>query len=203
MILLRRKQQKPGPSGQPDYYLAGRMLIAMPGMPDQRFEQSVIFVCQHNETGAMGLLVNKPVASLSFQDLLQQLSIRTNGRPKLSLPVQFGGPNDTERGFVLHSPDYPSGDSTTWTAGGLHLTMTVDVLKAIAEGRGPSQAMVALGYAGWSAGHLERELHSHTWLICDPDPFLVFGAEFGAKWTHAIRKLGFDPSQLSQYGGRA
>jgi putative transcriptional regulator len=177
------------------------MLIAMPGMQDAKFEQAVVFVCQHDADGAMGLLVNKPVSNITFADLLRQLSIQTRGNSQH--PVQFGGPVDTGRGFVLHSQDYFAPEATMALAGNLHLTTTVDVLKAIAEGRGPHRSMVALGYAGWQRGQLEYELQAHSWLHCQPDEFLLFNLDFNAKWAHAIKKLGFNPAQLAQHGGRA
>lgn len=180
----------------------GQMLIAMPGVHDEKFEEAVIFVVSHNQGGAMGLLVNKPVSNITFTDLLRQLSIQTRGQTHL--PVQFGGPVETGRGFVLHSPEYAAGAATVDVGNtGIRLTTTVDVLRAIAEGRGPQRSMVALGYAGWGPGILERELQSHSWLHTDPDDFLLYNPDFKSKWEHAIRKLGFTPSQLAQYGGRA
>jgi putative transcriptional regulator len=177
------------------------MLIAMPGVHDARFDKSVVFVVSHTTNGAMGLLVNKPVSNITFGDLLKQLAISTRGHSHQ--PVQFGGPVETGRGFVLHSPEYDAGQATVPVNDGIRLTTTVDILRAIAEDRGPNQAMVALGYAGWSAGMLERELQQHSWLHTDPDDFLLYNPDFNSKWEYAIRKLGFTPSQLAQYGGEA
>jgi putative transcriptional regulator len=177
------------------------MLIATPGVHDPKFHESVILVVSHSNSGAMGLLVNKPVSNITFGDLLRQLSINTRGNA--FLPVQFGGPVDTKRGFVVHSPEYNASGATLVVDKEIHLTTTVDILQAIAEGRGPARSMVALGYAGWSAGMLERELQEHSWLHTDPDDFLLYNPDFGSKWEFAIRKIGFTPAQLMQYGGRA
>lgn len=177
------------------------MLIAMPGVHDARFNESVVFVVSHTSNGAMGLLVNKPVSNITFGDLLKQLAIHSRGNSYQ--PVQFGGPVETGRGFVLHSPEYDAGQATVPVNEAIRLTTTIDILRAIAEGRGPSRAMVALGYAGWSAGMLEKELQGHSWLHTDADDFLLYNPDFGSKWEYAIRKLGFTPSQLAQYGGQA
>jgi putative transcriptional regulator len=200
MNLFRRRQYG-SDSRNNGGYLTGQILIAMPGMQDPRFEQSVVFVISHNASGAMGLLVNKPVSNITFSDLLKQLAINTRGNSHQ--PVQFGGPVETGRGFVLHSPDYQASNATLNVIQGVSLTTTVDVLRAIAEGHGPQRSMVALGYAGWSQGMLEQELQSHSWLHTEPDEFLLFNPDFTSKWEYAIRKLGFNPSQLTQYGGRA
>ena len=121
------------------------------------------------------------------------------------MPVQFGGPVETGRGFVLHSPDYAASNNTTVNVGNaaVGLTATVDVLKAIADGKGPKQAMVALGYAGWGAGQLEGEIRGNGWLTCPADEYLLFGNNLTYKWEHAIRKLGVNPAQLSRDAGRA
>jgi putative transcriptional regulator len=182
-------------------WLTGQMLIAMPGVHDVRFNESVVFIVSHTSNGAMGLLVNKPVSNITFSDLLRQLSIHTRGHSHQ--PIQFGGPVETGRGFVLHSPEYDAGQATVPVSESIRLTTTVDILRAIAEGGGPSRAMVALGYAGWSAGMLEKELQGHSWLHTDADDFLLYNPDFVSKWEYAIRKLGFTPSQLAQYGGEA
>jgi putative transcriptional regulator len=201
MSFFRRGQSKPAYRAQGGY-LTGQILIAMPGMKDQRFEQSVVFVVSHNRLGAMGLLVNKPVSNITFNDLLRQLAIQS--RVTSHLPVQFGGPVETGRGFVLHSPDYHMPNATVQVIPNvISLTTTVDVLRAIADGHGPQRTMVALGYAGWSQGLLEAELQSSYWLHADADEFLLFHPDFSAKWEYAIRKLGFNPSQLAPAGGRA
>jgi putative transcriptional regulator len=187
--------------------LEGQVLIAMPTIPDRKMDQAAIFLCAHSERGAMGLILNKLVRNMSFVDLLRQLRIMPQASHIEGLPVLFGGPVETERGFVLHSGEYESGSSTMRIgqhAGlDLGLTATVDVVADIAEGRGPRASMLALGYAGWGAGQLETELARHAWLICPSDDFLLFGQQYQLKWEHGLRKLGITPSQLSRDTGRA
>ena len=184
-------------------YLEGQVLIAMPNMPDPKMEQAVLFLCAHSEKGAMALCLNKLVQNITFFDLLRQLRIRPQSRTINGLPVQFGGPVETGRGFVLHTQDYASQDTTVRVGNAVGLTATVDVLKAIADGKGPKQAMVALGYAGWGAGQLENEIQRNGWLTCPADEYLLFGNNLTYKWEHAIRKLGVNPAQLSRDAGRA
>jgi putative transcriptional regulator len=199
----RSRQEKRGAAGS----LEGQVLIAMPNMPDPKMEQATIFLCAHSERGAMGLVLNKLVGNMSFADLLRQLRIMPAARRIEGVPVQFGGPVETGRGFVLHSPEYSAGRSTmkVGQAAGLQLglTATVEVLKDIAEGKGPKASMLALGYAGWGSGDLEDEFQRNAWLTCPPDDYLVFGRHYQNKWEHGIRKLGIDPSQLSRDTGRA
>jgi putative transcriptional regulator len=184
-------------------YLEGQVLIAMPNMPDPKMEQAVLFLCAHSDKGAMALCLNKLVSNITFFDLLRQLRIRPS-RTLSGMPVQFGGPVETGRGFVLHSPDYAASNNTTVNvANTVGLTATVDVLKAIADGKGPKHAMVALGYAGWGAGQLENEIRRNGWLTCPADEYLLFGPNLTYKWEHAIRKLGVNPAQLSRDAGRA
>src|SRR5262247_753358 len=130
-------------------FLEGKLLIAMPGMADERFAQTVIYMCAHSSKGAMGIVINKPIPGLSFAELMKQLQIET--KPVVSdLPILYGGPVETGRGFVLHSGDYEGSDSTLPVSEEISLTATLDILRAIAEGRGPKQALFALGYAGWA-----------------------------------------------------
>ncbi len=186
--------------------LTGQMLIAMPGMGDPRFEQAVVLIAVHGARGAMGLIVNKLIPDLGFLPLLKQLEIAT-GPATRRLPIHFGGPVETQRGFVLH--DDPQGvaadpDSPLMPAGhGLAITTSRDVLVALAEGGGPSRVMLALGYAGWGPGQLEREIGQNAWLTgaCDPD--LVFAAQPSRIWADSLRVLGIDPSVLSAAPGRA
>ncbi len=199
----KSRQQKPAATG----YLEGQVLIAMPHMPDPKMEQATIFLCAHSERGAMGLVLNKLVGNMNFAELLRQLRIIPQARRVQGLPVQFGGPVETGRGFVLHSPEYEAGNNTmkVGQAAGLNvgLTATVDVVKAIAEGKGPRTSMLALGYAGWGAGELEGQIRRNAWLTCQADDFLLFGQHYQKKWEHSIRKLGINPSQLSRDTGRA
>jgi putative transcriptional regulator len=199
----RSRQQKRGGIGN----LEGQVLIAMPNMPDPKMAQAAIFLCAHSERGAMGLVLNKLVGNMSFVDLLRQVRINPQTRRIDALPVQFGGPVDTERGFVLHSGEYGSGPGTMRIGQhlglNLGLTATVEVLQDIAEGRGPRASMLALGYAGWGAGELESEMARNAWIFCPPDDFLLFGRNYLQKWEHGLRKLGIDPSKLSRDTGRA
>lgn len=182
--------------------LTGKLLIAMPGMADPRFEHSVVYLCQHDDKGAMGLIVNKPAADLKLRDLLDQLEISVEpGFP--DGPVLFGGPVETGRGFVLHSTDYESNLQTLCVPDGLHMTATIDVLEDIGMGRGPVRALMLLGYAGWGPGQLEQELSMNGWLTCDASADLVFSEDHDDKWIAALKTLGVDPLTLSASAGHA
>ena len=193
------------PENDPEYdsesYLTGQFLIAMPGMPDDRFQQTLIYVCAHGPEGAMGLVVNKPMEAISFPDLLEQLEITVPPEGE-GIEVLFGGPVETGRGFVLHSPDYVH-DATMVVNGDVALTATVDVLKAIAGGDGPRQSLLALGYAGWGPGQLDDEIKENGWLSVDADTELLFDTSVGSKWQGAMKKLGIDPLMLSDNAGNA
>jgi putative transcriptional regulator len=182
-------------------YLAGQMLIAMPQMRDARFSRSVVYVCAHTAEGAMGLVVNRLFSALSFPDLLEQLNIEPT---PLCDPIRihFGGPVEAGRGFVLHSADYVQ-DTTLLVEPDVALTATVDVLKAIAEGHGPRHSLLALGYAGWSAGQLDSEIRQNAWLNAPADEDLLFGEELDRKWERAIAKIGVDFGKLSGEAGHA
>lgn len=185
-----------------DQDLSGKLLIAMPGMGDPRFEHSVVFMCAHNADGAMGLIVNKEVPEVSMRDLFQQLEIdSTEGAGTGAL--HFGGPVENERGFVLHSHDYQGGGGTMKVDETFGMTATKDVLEAIAAGTGPKSALTVLGYAGWGAGQLEGELQQNAWLTVDADEAIVFAPDNSAKWKQALAKLGIDPLMLSATGGSA
>lgn len=182
-------------------YLTGQMLIAMPQMQDPRFARSVVYICAHTAEGAMGLVVNRLFSSLNFPDLLEQLNIETT--PLCDpIRVHFGGPVEAGRGFVLHSTDYRQ-DTTLLVDDHVGLTATVDVLRAIAEGRGPRQSLLALGYAGWGAGQLDGEIRDNAWLNVPSDDDLLFGEEIENKWERAIAKIGVDFSKLSANAGHA
>lgn len=184
-----------------DGYLTGQLLVAMPQMTDPRFERSVIYICVHNAEGAMGLIVNRLVGSITFAELLEQLDIRTQGTPE-SVPVHFGGPVETGRGFVLHSTDYVQ-DNSVMMGSSLALTATIDILRAVAEGNGPANRLLALGYAGWGPGQLEGELQDNSWLNVPADETILFGPGLEDKWTKAVAKLGFDPNLLFAGAGHA
>lgn len=182
--------------------LTGRLLVAMPGMGDDRFDQSVVYICAHSDEGAMGLIVNKPTPEVRFSDLLEQLEIAP-GPDTRDIRVYFGGPVEGSRGFVLHSADYNSDESTLQVDDAVGLTATLDVLEDIAEGRGPRASLLALGYAGWGPGQLEEEIAQNGWLICDARDDIVFGRAAEHKWTAAMRSLGIDPLLLSGDAGHA
>jgi putative transcriptional regulator len=174
----------------------------MPGMGDPRFEKSVVFLCAHSTDGALGLIVNKPSREIRFRDLLEQLDIVPAGDPP-ALKIHFGGPVENGRGFVLHTADYASDSSTLVVDPRFGMTATIDILKEIAQGRGPSSALLALGYAGWGPGQLESEIQANGWLVCDASDEIVFGASDAGKWTAALATLGVDALALSSAGGHA
>lgn len=181
--------------------LAGQILVAMPGIGDPRFDRSVIYLCGHSEEGAMGLIVNKPVENISFPELLEQLGI--NGDLESQIRVLFGGPVETERGFVLHTADYHVAGSTLQVTQDMGLTATIEILEEIATGVGPQKSLLALGYAGWAPGQLEDEILSNGWLHCKPSPELIFGPSDETKWEQALAEMGINPAQLSGEAGRA
>lgn len=194
--------------GRKSGYLDGQLLIAMPYMSDKRFARSVIYMCAHSAQGAMGLIVNQRAPHISFADLLEQLSIDGDeDGQRLDLvsevDVHVGGPVETGRGFVLHSSDYFAADSTLPIDADVSLTATVDILKAIAGGKGPSRAILALGYAGWRPGQLEDEIQANGWLHCPSDLDLLFDRNLEQKYERALSKLGIDPSHLVSEAGHA
>ncbi len=182
-------------------YLEGQLLIAMPSMTDPRFERSVVFICAHSADGAMGIVVNKPLSSLSFPELLKQLEIKTDVSDE-KIQVYFGGPIEGARGFVLHSPDYIQ-DSTILIKNEFALSASIDILKAIAEGNGPRESLLALGYAGWAAGQLDQEIQDNGWLIITANKKIIFQTDNKNKWRSATESLGVDISKLSSEFGHA
>lgn len=182
--------------------LTGKLLIAMPGMGDPRFEHSVVYLCAHSHEGAMGLIVNKPTGDVTLSMLLEQLQIE----PRSDLRgrgVHYGGPVEQARGFVLHSPDYTSAMSTLQVDDRFSMTATLDVLEEIAAGQGPHRNLIFLGYAGWGPGQLEGEIAQNGWLTCDATPDLVFHTADGGKWEAALASIGVPALALSAEGGRA
>lgn len=182
-------------------YLTGQLLIAMPQMSDPRFARTVIYICAHTTDGAMGLVLNKPFAGIGFTDLLEQLGIEVEQQLG-DMRVHYGGPVESGRGFVLHTTDYTR-EATLLVDDDVALTATVDVLRAIAEGRGPQKSILALGYAGWGAGQLDQEMQSNGWLHAPADPAILFDADLDTKWERAIAKLGVSLSMLSGEAGHA
>lgn len=182
--------------------LTGKLLIAMPGMGDPRFEYSVVFICSYEPEGAMGLIINKPAQDVSLSDLLKQLDI-TPTTPKLDHAVHYGGPVEGVRGFVLHSRDYESRNLTMAISDDFGMTATLDVLEDIAQGTGPKRVLMMLGYAGWGPGQLDAEILRNGWLMSDADADLVFDCPEDTKWSSALKGLGVDPLGLSSEAGRA
>jgi putative transcriptional regulator len=190
-------------------YLDGQVLVAMPGMMDERFARSVIYVCAHSPEGAMGIVLNRPAANVNVPDLLVQLEIvpeaeRIRLPPRVGrMQVLIGGPVETSRGFVLHSPDFHIAQSTLPIDDSVCLTATVDILRAIARGDGPENAVLALGYAGWGAGQLEVELQANGWLNCPADAELIFNTAAEVRYEMALRRFGIEPAMLSMEAGHA
>lgn len=182
--------------------LSGKLLIAMPGMGDPRFEKSVIFMCAHSDDGAMGLIVNHPALELSFSDLLDQLDI-PGGDSTLPTTIYIGGPVEHGRGFVLHTSDYEIEESTLTVDHRFGMTATLEILEDLAHDRGPKRALLALGYSGWGPGQLEGEIVRNGWLTCDSTMDIVFSEDNDRKWEMALATLGIDPLTLSASSGRA
>jgi putative transcriptional regulator len=181
-------------------YLSGRMLLAMPGMGDPRFEKAVIAMCVHDENGALGIGLGRIVPRLSFHDLLRQLDIDPGIAPDVA--IHLGGPVEPTRGFLLHSNDWSGTDSIQvgdrWT-----LSATLDILRAIAAGKGPASWVAALGYAGWGAGQLEQELRGNGWFATPGSESLLYECDVGSRWSAAFRQAGIDPRLLTADFGNA
>ena len=185
-------------------FLSGKLLLAMPGMADPRFERAVIAVCVHDENGAVGVGVGHTRAGISFRGLLKQLDIDPGEAPDCA--VHHGGPVEPGRGFVLHSADWGGQDTlhVTNQSGELcAMTGTIDVLKAIAEGGGPSRYIVALGYAGWGEGQLDEEMTRHGWFAAAGDQKLLFDIPTDERWAAAFKAEGIDPRLLASETGAA
>jgi putative transcriptional regulator len=183
--------------------LTGKLLIAMPGMGDTRFEHSVVYLCSHSENGAMGLIVNKCAGDVNFGELLKQLKIEPVTEEPKARPIHIGGPVETTRGFVLHSTDYDANLHSMKVDQSFSMTATLDILEDIAAGKGPAQALMLLGYAGWGPGQLEGEIADNGWLTADASAELVFSEDDAHKWEAALHTLGVDPLSLSGSAGHA
>jgi putative transcriptional regulator len=206
----RREGKSPMGSGKRTRgYLDGQMLIAMPTMRDERFARTLIYICAHSSEGAMGIVVNQLAANVKLPELLVQLDVISDADlielpPSAgTIPVLKGGPVEPGRGFVLHSSDFFIENSTWPIDDGICLTATLDVLKAIAKGDGPGNALLALGYAGWAPGQLETEIQGNGWLHCSADPDLIFGPDVDHKYDRALKKLGIHVGMLSSEAGHA
>jgi putative transcriptional regulator len=184
--------------------LLGQCLMAMPGLDDPRFERSVIYICIHDaDTGAMGLILNKPVTNVTFEELLKQTDIPSRS-PLPPTPVVYGGPVETHRGFVLHSLDYRTEETLIIPGTSLGLTTTLDILKERAEGRGPHRFLLALGYAGWDPLQLEKEILNNQWIHANlNDPDLLFQTRWQTKWQDCLNAAGISLDTLSGEAGHA
>lgn len=181
--------------------LTGQLLIAMPGMEDARFAQSVLLVCAHTDEGAMGIVLNRPLSKPTFESLLQQLEVQPTP-PARQIRLCEGGPVDHGRGFVLHTSDW-TGDGSLQVAGDLALTASLDVLQVIASGGGPRDGLLALGYASWGPGQLDREMQANVWLSAPAAHDVLFDAEYDTKWRRALALLRVSPGMLSGAAGHA
>jgi putative transcriptional regulator len=184
-----------------DGYLAGQLLIAMPQMRDIRFQRTVLYLCAHTAEGAMGLVLNKVLDSLTLPELMDHLSVETPA-PLPKARVHFGGPVETARGFVLHTTDYLE-EQTLLVGEEVGLTATLDILRAIGRGEGPRHQLLALGYAGWGPGQLDAELQANAWLSAPADEAILFDPDQDTKWERAIARLGIDARMLSIEAGHA
>ena len=185
--------------------LTNQFLIAMPGMADGTFEGTVVYLCEHTENGALGLVINKPI-DIKLKNLFEKVELKLDRHELGEQPVYFGGPVQTERGFVLHEKRAAGSvqySSTLSIRGGLEMTTSKDVLEALADGSGPPKVLITLGYSGWEAGQLERELGRNGWLTVDADPAVIFDTPIEQRYNRAVGLLGIDPRMLSQEAGHA
>ena len=192
------------PAGAP-IDLTNQFLIAMPGMADDTFAGTVIYLCEHSAKGALGLVINKPI-DIKLRNLFEKVELNLSRAEIGEQPVYFGGPVQTERGFVLHEKfgEEPSHYSSTLSIpGGLAMTTSKDVLEAMADGAGPKRVLITLGYSSWQAGQLEDELGRNGWLTVDADPAVIFDTPIEQRYDRALSLLGFDPRMLSQEAGHA
>jgi putative transcriptional regulator len=183
--------------------LTNQFLIAMPGMADETFAGTVVYLCEHTEKGALGLVINKPI-DIKLRNLFEKVELNLDREELAEQPVYFGGPVQTERGFVLHEKlGAEHYNSTLSIPGGLEMTTSKDVLEAMAEGSGPKKVLITLGYSGWQAGQLEDELGRNGWLTVGADPAVIFDTPIEKRYDRALSLLGFDPRMLSQEAGHA
>lgn len=182
-------------------YLTGKLLVSMPHISDPRFYKSLVFVCGHDENGAMGIVINRVLEELTLKDLFQQMDMEVSPVCD-NYPIHFGGPTEGGKGFVLHTLDYQQ-PATLLVNDQYGVTATLDILTAIADDKGPSHSILALGYAGWGPGQLDAELQTNHWLELDPDADLVFHTPYWQKWGAAITKLGVDAAMLTPESGHA
>ncbi|MDC7682223.1 YqgE/AlgH family protein [Asticcacaulis sp. BYS171W] len=192
--------------------LQGRLLVAMPGLDDPNFDHSVIYLCQHDEESAMGIILNQPIAGLSFGRMMEELGIEITDDRQTEHSIYNGGPVQNDRGFVLHSLDYFIDDITLplnvdpealEVRRGVGLTVSRDILVDLSRGTGPSKSLIALGYAGWGAGQLEAEIRDNAWLVAPASHEILFSHDPEHIWQSALKTLGIAPEHLSHLSGKA
>ena len=182
-------------------YLTNQFLIAMPGLEDPNFFHSVTYICEHNEEGALGLVINRPL-QMQLGEILQHIKLEHVEPEARQLPVHLGGPVQQDRGFVLHEP-LGDWDATLRVTDRIGITSSIDILEAIARNCGPQRSLIALGYAGWGAGQLEREMAENAWLSGPADPDILFNTPDAERWKAAAASLGIDLDLLSGEAGHA
>jgi putative transcriptional regulator len=194
-------------SGGP-FNLTNQFLIAMPGMGNGTFAGTVVYLCEHTDKGALGLVINKPI-DIKLKNLFEKVELTLDREDLADSPVFFGGPVQTERGFVLHERQGAEGEagghynSTLKIPGGLEMTTSKDVLEALSNGAGPKRVLITLGYSGWGAGQLEDELGRNGWINVDAEPGIIFDTPVEQRYEKALSLLGIDPRMLSQEAGHA
>lgn len=199
---MSSKRQSAPKESSPTYFV-GQLLVAMPQMQDPRFRESVIFLCGHDEKGAMGIMLNKLVESVSTKELFEQLGLHKSDKNKTpSLHVHYGGPVEIGRGFVLHSSDYVGENSVEITED-ISLSASTNILQDLVQGQGPDHILLALGYAGWSSGQLEDEIMQNGWLLLPADASTIFDDKPTTLWRRTLQKNGVDPEHLSAHLGHA
>lgn len=201
VFLSNNFDYKSGAALEPEGYMTGKLLVAMPYIYDARFNHAVIYICGHDEQGAIGITTNKVFPSLTFSELLDQLNISSNTQAH-ETTLFYGGASELTRGFVLHSPDFQV-ESSVAINENFAITSTLEILRAIAVGRGPMNSIVSLGYNGWGPGQLEQEIQENVWMVVESDPNLVFNAPIDDKWRLSMKRIGVDPATLSIESGRA
>ena len=179
---------------------SNKFLVAMPGLEGEPFEKSVIYLCQHDENGAMGIVLTYPLHN-NAEELYRQMNIELN--QPLSVPVHLGGPVQTDHGFILHQPTEQQWQSSVRLSSEVCLTTSTDILNAISEGQAPYNPIIALGYAGWDEGQLEQELKNNDWVVAGFDPHIMFETPTTRKWEQTLNSLGISPAQLSGFSGHA
>lgn len=199
--MSREEMHEDDDSNTSDGYLEGQLLIATPQLTGSCFAKSVIYICAHTSDGAMGIIINHLVDTIDSDEIFSQLNIQIP-REGVDIPVHFGGPVDTARGFVLHSTDYAQKE-TVLMSEGIALTSNIDILKDISGGKGPKKCILALGYAGWSPGQLESELETNSWLTADANTKLMFDTKNEDKWQGTALHMGIDLTKLSGEVGHA